>query len=138
MILLQKQLAVKKSTIPGSGKGLFTKKFIAKGARIIVYKGKITTWKKVQQQTTFNGYIFYINRNRVIDGKNYIKSLGRYANDAKGITKIKGLRNNCRYEVENNEVFIIATTDIDKGSEILVAYGKDYWDVIRYNKKLGL
>jgi uncharacterized protein len=136
MALLEKQLEVKESTIPGSGKGLFAKQFIAKGTRIIEYKGRITTWKKVQQSPVFNGYVYYINRNRVIDAMNYKKAFARFANDAKGTTKIKGLKNNCTYEVEGNKVFITALRDIDAGSEILVSYGKDYWDVIRYNQKL--
>jgi uncharacterized protein len=136
MALLEKQLVVKRSTIPGSGKGLFTKQFIAKETRIVEYKGKITTWKIIKESPVFNGYVFYINRNRVIDAMNYKKAFGRFANDAKGITKIKGLKNNCRYEVEGNKVFIIAAINIDAGNEIFVSYGKDYWDVIRYNQKL--
>jgi len=136
MALLEKQLEIKESTIPGSGKGLFTKQFIAKNTRIVEYKGRITTWKEVQQSPVFNGYVYYINRNRVIDAMNYKKSFARFANDAKGTTKIKGLKNNCTYEVEDNRVYISALHDIDAGSEILVAYGKEYWDVIRYNQKL--
>jgi len=38
MALLEKQLVVKRSAIPNSGKGLFTKKFIPKGTRIVEYK----------------------------------------------------------------------------------------------------
>ncbi|MEP6683824.1 MAG: SET domain-containing protein-lysine N-methyltransferase [Parafilimonas sp.] len=136
MALLEKQLVVKRSTIPGSGKGLFTKQFIAKETRIIEYKGKITTWKIIKKSPVFNAYVFYMNSNRVIDAMNYKKAFARFANDAKGITKIKGLKNNCRYEVDGNKVFIVSVVDINAGSEILVSYGKEYWDVIRYNQKL--
>ncbi len=137
MALLEKQLLIKTSKIPGAGKGLFTKCFIAKGTFIIQYKGKITTWKEVQQSKNFNGYVFYINRNRVIDAKPFTKHLARYANDASGISKIKGLRNNSNYVHEKDKVFIKAIKDIQPGEEILVSYGKDYWDVIKYNKKLS-
>jgi hypothetical protein len=41
MVLLEDQLIVKKSSLPGSGKGLFTKKLIPKGTRIVEYKGRI-------------------------------------------------------------------------------------------------
>ncbi|HVG17393.1 MAG TPA: SET domain-containing protein-lysine N-methyltransferase, partial [Chitinophagaceae bacterium] len=65
MALLEKQLVVKRSTIPGSGKGLFTKKLIPKGTRIIEYKGRITTWKEVKNDHT-NAYIYTVNNNHVI------------------------------------------------------------------------
>ena len=136
MALYERYLIVKKSAIPNAGKGLFTKQFIAKGTRIVAYKGRVTTWKKIKDEPVFNGYVFYIKRNIVIDAKNYKKSFARFANDAKGMNKIKGLKNNCRYEIDGHKVFIIATADIHAGDEILVAYGKEYWDVIRYNSKL--
>ena len=60
MALLEKQLEVKESTIPGAGKGLFTKIFIPKGTRIVEYKGKLTTWKEVENDYK-NGYIYSIN-----------------------------------------------------------------------------
>lgn len=130
------QLFIKRSKIPGAGKGLFTKCFIAKGTRIIEYKGRITTWKAVQQGTKFNGYVYYVNRNFVIDAMPYKAALARYANDGDGIVKVKGLKNNCTYKRDNNKIFIIAIKDIEAGAEILVSYGKEYWDVIRYNEKL--
>ena len=136
MALLEKQLYIKKSTIPGSGKGLFTKKFIPKGARIVEYKGKMTTWKEVNHDDGKNGYIYYIDRNHVIDARTYSKALGRYANDARGLQKVKSMTNNAVYTEENYKVFIEATRDIPAGSEILVSYGKEYWDVIRHNLRL--
>jgi SET domain-containing protein len=136
MALLDKQLYVKQSGIPGSGKGLFTKKFIPKGTRIVEYKGRATTWKEVKHDDGANGYIYYINKNHVLDAHTFKKALGRYANDAKGLQKIKGMSNNSAYVEENYRVFIEATNDIPANSEILVSYGKEYWDAIRYNIKL--
>ena len=63
----QHRLVVKKSHLPGAGKGLFTRDLISKGSFIIEYKGSITTWKKVLESTEFNGYVYYVNRNHVID-----------------------------------------------------------------------
>jgi SET domain-containing protein len=136
MALLEKQLVVKRSTIPNAGKGLFTKNFIAKGTRIVEYKGKITTWKDVDIDEGRNGYIYYINRNHVIDAKPFPKYLGRYANDARGLTKMKGIANNSRYVTDNMRVYIEAMKVIPAGGEILVGYGKEYWDVISHNLKL--
>ena len=103
MALLEKQLVVKKSTIPGAGNGLFTEEFIAKGTRIIEYKGRITTWKDVLDGKHFNGYVYFINRNHVIDAMRRKTAIARYANDAKGHTKIKGVSNNCTYVVDKKK-----------------------------------
>lgn len=136
MALLEKQLLIKRSKIPGAGKGLFTKEFIPKGTRIIEYKGRITTWKDVLSGDEFNGYVYYITRNHVIDAMTDIKSMGRYANDAKGLSKIKGLVNNSKYVEDGKKVFMEAVKDIPERTEILVAYGKKYWEVISENKKI--
>src|SRR5688572_19363243 len=136
MALLEKHLTVKPSTIPNSGKGLFTKKFIPKGTRIVEYKGKISTWKDVKDEDGKNGYIFFINRNHVIDAKPRKKALARYANDARGLEKIKGLTNNCDYVADGLKAYIESKKDIPAGAEIFVDYGKDYWKVIRDNIKL--
>lgn len=136
MVLLEDQLVVKKSTLSGAGKGLFTKKTIVKGTRIVEYKGRISTWKEVNHQKGENGYIFYVKRNHVIDASPYRKALARFANDARGLSKMKGITNNSEYKEYGLRVFIVATRDIPAGSEILVDYGKDYWKVIRYNRKL--
>ena len=136
MALLEKQLRVKTSTLPGTGKGLFTTKFISKGTRIVEYWGKITTWKEVEHEEGSNGYIFFVTKKHVIDAHYYKKSIARYANDARGLKKIKGIRNNAEYEIENMRVFIDAKHDIQAGEEIFVDYGREYWNVIRYNAKL--
>lgn len=135
MALLEKQLYVKKSTIPGAGKGLFTKKFIPKGTRIVEYKGRKTVWKEVKDRDD-NGYIYSINRNHVIDAMKTKSALARYANDAKGLVRIKGINNNSEYVNDNYRAYIEATKDIPAGAEILVGYGKEYWDVIRHNIKV--
>jgi len=136
MPFLEKHLFIKESTIPGAGKGLFTKVSIPKGTRIIEYKGRITNWKNVLNGKRFNAYVYYVNRNHVIDAMRREKSLGRYANDASGLTKINGIANNTRYVVENNRVFLEAKKDIPAGEEILVSYGREYWQVIEDNRRI--
>ena len=138
MALLEKYLLVKKSSIPGAGKGLFTKKHISKGTRIVEYKGKVSTWKEVNHDNGRNGYIYYINRNHVIDASPLTKTFGRYANDANGLKKIKSIKNNARYVIDDLRVYIEAIKDIPEGGEILVRYGKEYWDVIRHNLKIHI
>ncbi len=133
MALFEKHLFVKKSTLPNAGKGLFTKVFIPKGALIIEYKGKITTWKDVKDDDGKNGYIFYVKRYHVIDALPTKKPLARYANDARGLTRITGVTNNCDYITKELKAYVESKKNIAAGSEIFVDYGPDYWKVIREN-----
>ncbi len=133
MALLEKQLRVRHSGLPGAGKGLFTTKFIPKNTRIVEYKGRIVTWKEVDHED--NGNIYFVNRRHVIDARPYKKALARYANDARGITKVKGILNNAEYIEDGLKVYIQSTKDIPAGSEIFVDYGKGYWNVIRHKLK---
>ncbi len=129
----KKNLIVKRSTLPNAGKGLFAKKKIPKGTRIVEYTGKITTWKEAE--TDDNGEIYQVSYKHVIDARPFKNALAKYANDARGITRIKGLTNNAEYEEDGLKVYIKAIKDIPAGAEILVGYGKDYWDAIRHNRK---
>ncbi|RYD81326.1 MAG: SET domain-containing protein [Sphingobacteriales bacterium] len=132
----KKNLFVKESTIPSSGNGLFTKVFIPKGTYIIEYTGKVTTWKEADHEDGKNGYIYFLNRNHVINASKHKAALARYANDARGLSKVKGVLNNSVYEEEKKKVFIKAVKNIEPGQEIFVAYGKDYWDTIKENFNL--
>ena len=136
MALLEKQLYVKKSGIPGAGTGLFTKKFIPKGTRIVEYKGKRTKGKEVKDEDGKNGYLFYINRNQVINALPATKALARYANDARGMVRLTGVLNNSDYIIDGHKVYIEAVKDIPAKGEILVDYGREYWQVIRENIKI--
>ena len=136
MALLEKQLYVKKSGIPNSGMGLFTKKAIPKGTKIVEYKGRKSAWKDVKDEDGKNGYIFYINRNHVIDALPHKSALARYANDARGLVKIPGIKNNADYVIDGLKAYIESKKPISAGEEIFVDYGKDYWKVIRENIKL--
>ncbi len=137
MALYEKHLEVKPSQIPNAGNGLFTNVFIPKGENIVEYKGRITTWKEVSEQDNNNLYIMHVTDKHVIDASKNKKAFARYANDANGLTKIKGLKNNGIYvHDDENRVFIEAKRDIQAGEEILVGYGSDYWKTIRENMKI--
>ncbi len=133
-------LIVKKSTLPKAGKGLFTSKLITKGEKIIEYKGEIIDWKEYEKRVKEDrdGYLFFINKKRCIDAFNTPQHKARYANDAAGLSRVKGLRNNAVYEIYHNKCFIVSTRTIKPGEEVFVSYTKDYWDCIRYNIKHNL
>ena len=130
------KLVIKKSTLPEADKGLFTKSLIPAGTHIIEYKGRVTTWNEVKETEADNAYIMYVNRDHVINALPYKKALARYANDAKGVGKIRGLRNNAVYATVKKRVYIKATREIKPGEEILVDYGKSYWQTMKENKKI--
>lgn len=130
-------LYVKKSTIPKAGKGLFVAKDIRKGEVITEYEGERLTWKQCLERNNAKkgrekgAYYFYINAKNCIDAEYCLWAMGRYANDAAGLARVKGLRNNSHYKVVKNRAFIVASRNIKAGSEILVGYGKAYWDAMK-------
>ena len=132
-------LIVKKSKLPNAGKGLFTTKAIKSGSKVIEYKGEIITWKqyKVRVDNNEDGYLFFISKALCIDAFPTPQFKARYANDAEGLSKIKGVKNNSEYEIFGNKCFIVAKRDIKAGEEIFVDYTKEYWDCVRYNIKHG-
>lgn len=137
MVLPKKDIVVKRSTIPNSGKGLFTKKFIPKGTRIVEYKGKVITWKEAERLAdSENGYIFHFTNSYCIDARNTKKSVAGFVNDAQGLTRVEGLKNNTEYITEKKRCFIDATKDIPAGAELFVGYGAEYWRVIRSNARI--
>jgi uncharacterized protein len=133
------KLVVKKSQLPGAGKGLYTKEFIKEGTAIVEYKGEIIDDKESErraEEEDIYGYMFFINKKHCIDAYHTPQHVARYANDARGIARVKGLKNNSDYEIVKKKCFITATKDIQPGEEIFVDYGKEYWDVIRENIRI--
>src|ERR1043166_9023299 len=98
-------LIVKRSTLPGTGKGLFTNKPIKKGKRIIEYRGEAINGSEFRRRLKANvfHYTFLINRNKYIDAFPTPRYKARYANDALGPGRLKGVKNNCIYELDEND-----------------------------------
>lgn len=135
---MYEDLAVKKSTLPGAGKGLFTKRDIKKGERFVEYLGEVITEAELDRraENDIYGYAFFISKKKCIDAYYQPEALARYANDAKGIVRIKGIKNNCCYTIWKQRGWIQAERNIKAGEEIFVSYGAEYWKDIRYNIKL--
>jgi hypothetical protein len=128
-------LSVKESTLPNCGKGFFTSVDIKKGMLIVEYKGEKITWaeglKRNENHEFQSPYLFYISAKNCIDAEYTLDSLARYANDAKGHTKVKGLNNNAEYAIIKRIPYIEATKNIKAGEEIFVSYGDDYWKAMK-------
>lgn len=135
-------LYLKKSLIPGAGKGLFVKNEIKRGEIVCEYEGEIVPWSVCEKRAEegHEGYAFFITKNRCVDAYFTKEAIGRYANDAKGIGRVEGLRNNAQYEIKTRQgekrVFIVATRTIKANDEVFVDYGKDYWKNLSKAKDL--
>jgi SET domain-containing protein len=126
-------LYVKRSSLPNSGKGLFTKAPIKRGEVVIEYLGECIPWSEClkREEKGKGGYFMYVTKDHCIDARPTTNYMARYANDAKGFTKKEGVKNNSFYEMRGKRVFIVARKFIPEGSEILVGYGKEYWDMMK-------
>lgn len=129
MDIPKKQLFIKKSSLPAAGKGLFTRIQIRKGDRIIEYKGRHRLWKDAKKEDGHNGYLLRLSRTIAIDALPYKKAFGRFANDAAGLSRARGLRNNSEYLIYGNQCFIVATRTIQPREEIFVGYGREFWSL---------
>lgn len=130
-------LIIKKSRLPGAGKGLYTTKNIRKESKIIEYRGEIIGYNEYRRRARneVDQYLFYLRRDLCIDAMHTLQYKARYANDAAGITRVKGLRNNSDYIIFGNKCFIVASRDIKAGEEIFVDYTRSYWDYMRKRMK---
>ena len=130
-------LFVKKSRLPGAGKGLYTTRAIRKDAKIIEYRGEIIGYNEYRRRARReeDQYLFYLRRGLCIDALHTPQYKARYANDAAGITRVKGIRNNSEYIIFGDKCFIVASRDIKAGEEIFTDYTKPYWDHMRKRAK---
>ena len=120
-----RNLRIKKSNIPNAGKGLFTTKYIPKGAVIAGYTGE----RVINKDPNYgNPYALQIKKYTFIDASKSNTAEGRFANDCRGACKNNAL---LQYDKANKKAFLAAKHNIKAGSEITTSYGKDYWKNIR-------
>ncbi len=130
-------LIIKKSQLPNAGKGLFTTKTIRKDHKIIEYRGEIINYTEYRQRARKeqDHYLFYLSRKIIIDALHTPQYKARYANDAKGFTRLKGMRNNSDYVIFGKKCFIVASREIKAGEEIFVNYTDSYWKAMKRRLK---
>ena len=123
--------------MPGAGKGLYTTKSIRKESKIIEYRGEIIGYNEYRKRTRNeqDQYLFFVRMQLCIDAMHTPQYKARYANDAAGITRLKGVKNNSDYIIFGDKCFIVASRDIKAGEEIFVNYTKSYWDYMRKRMK---
>ncbi len=122
-------ISVKSSLI--HGRGVFAKKNVPKGTKIIEYVGKKITKKQAEELVTISinrhkkdktvgaVYIFELNKKYDIDG-DVPYNTARLINHS--------CDPNCEVENIRGKIWIIALKDIARGEEIFYNYGYDYED----------
>ncbi|MDB5283519.1 MAG: hypothetical protein JWO06_2594 [Bacteroidota bacterium] len=124
-----RKIIIAESTIPGSGKGLFAAEDIKRGQAIVQITGPRHTPAEIENMVR-DEYLLEAG-----DGSGDcidVQGPAMYANDAKGITRVEGLANNAVFRpFDDGTMWIEATKNIKAEQEILVGYGKYYWDVIK-------
>ncbi len=128
-------LSIKESSLLNAGQGLWAERDFKRGDIICKYEGEKVTWKECCRRNdayeNICAYFFYITERNCIDAQYNMDSFARYANDAAGISRIKGIKNNSYYKIIRKEPYIVASRNIKAGEEIFVAYGRAYWNSIR-------
>ena len=110
---------IKKSKI--DNKGLYANQNIKEGTKIIEYKGKIVTKKKVEEDPKFDTekaiYLFNLNKKYDLDG-DFKFNTARLINHS--------CNPNCEVAGVGLKVWVYAIRDIKKGEELSYDYGFGY------------
>jgi SET domain-containing protein len=102
------------------GKGVFARRAIAAGERIIEYKGERITWPEAQRRHPHDPsdpnhtFYFHVDDDNVIDAK-YGGNAARWINHA--------CDPNCESDQVDGRVFIKAVRDLAAGDELFYDYG---------------
>ena len=109
---------IKKSKIDNKGLGLYAKKDIKKGTKIIDYLGKIITNKQVDESDKYDNskpiYLFTLNKRYTLDGDFTWNKAGLINHSCDP---------NAQYDGKGLKIWITAIKDIKKGEEITSDYG---------------
>lgn len=111
------------------GKGLFAKKDIRSGTKVIEYVGnklKSQKWENDEDRDTI--YVFQLNRKYDIDG-DVSWNTARYINHS--------CDPNCEVDIIKDRIWIIAIKGIKKNQEITYNYGFDLEDWQEHPCKCG-
>jgi hypothetical protein len=117
---------IRTSTIPGAGKGLFAARDFQRGEIIARYTGDLIQNK---DHTQGSAYVLELTQTVGIDAARTNSAEGRMVNDVRGSGKRSNARFSCNQQ--NKTAVLRATTNIKKGTEFLISYGRNYWPARR-------
>jgi SET domain-containing protein len=120
-VVLGPRLIVKKSRIPGAGRGLFARKLIPSGSRIGYYNGVIVSRAESSMSGFDRTYLIEDLEGNLHDGRQMGNKM-RWINDPRSRFLI-----NCEFRmVDTKKIAVYAVRDIKEGEEILIDYGENY------------
>ena len=121
---LKRELSVRIKKSHVAGKGLFAERDFAKDERVVNYTGDICIGEQDEDHGG-SSYVIELSKNATIDAARRNSGPGRMANDPKGSGKTANLVwviNNA-----NKTVRLQALRRIKAGEELLISYGKSYF-----------
>lgn len=113
--ILRARFVVRKAS-PGAGYGLFSTSTIPEGEFVLEYKGRHMQSKAAEHLKT--RYLFEIDSTWTIDGSSRANQ-ARYINHS--------CEPNCEATIKDGRVLIYASRDIEKGEELTIDYGEEYF-----------
>jgi SET domain-containing protein len=117
---------VKKSKLKNAGKGLFATVNIEEGNHICLYFGVLVFRDQVYNGYYESDYLLEDGINDfIIDAADPKSCLGRFVNDS---LSLKLTNSEFQFYKKPFSGVLVATRDIEKGEEIYVDYGIDYWN----------
>ena len=124
-------LEIKESKIKNAGHGLFTNSNINEGELICEFTGTLIKNDLVEKlnENKRMAYLIEWDDEYTLDVE-HSDCLAKFANDAEGYKKIKGLSNNSEIAWYEDKLYLKATKKINAGEEIYASYGNDYWENI--------
>jgi SET domain-containing protein len=114
--ILQTRFVVRKSR-PGLGHGLFATQWLRSGDFVLEYQGsRIPT---PIADALPSRYLFAVDEQWTIDGSDR-ENVARYINHSCDA--------NCECDLRDGRILIFAARDIEKGEEITIDYGPEYFE----------
>lgn len=124
---------IKNSTIAEAGKGLYAARDFRKGEVVARYTGDIMPDGDAVDDGHHSRYLLSLTRDTVLDAARTNTAPGRMVNDPHGSGKRANVRFCC--DQRKRTVTMRAMHSIIKGSELLVSYGRAYWDAVRQGRQ---
>jgi len=107
---------VRKSSIPGAGRGVFARRAFSRGERLGVYRGLVYA----DDEEYDSRYALKYGRKNIVGNNESYSNWTSYINDVVGSDHTV----NCRFKDQT----IITTRAIRRGEELFIDYGPNYWD----------
>ena len=121
-------LAVRTSSVPGAGQGLFVERDVRKGQVVCAYTGQRINIAEMLRRKDPNdrAYVMGFGLNKYLCARDRPQVLARFIND-----HADPARHNVRFVKlwEERRADVVALRDIAAGEELFVSYGSNYWKV---------